>query len=278
MAKLLIAVLTKDEELNLPVCLRSTVQVDADVTVIDSGSTDTTVEIAREAGANVAFHEFISFASQRNWVIDNLAGPYDWVLFLDADERLTAELAAELANLPERNGATTPAGYYINREFWFLGHPLRHGPYGNNRVMRLLDPRHARVDEQSRNLEYAAIDGVVGELDAPMIHENHRPLTDWVMKHDWYSSAEAEYRLGKDHEKAGAVSEHKVRAWLRRKVLVMIPPTLLPFTNFFYRYFVQAGFLDGRVGFIYYVLHDFWYPFLTAAKIVEIKENEAEAG
>lgn len=269
-SRLLIAVLTLDEEANLPSCLETLGEARSDVLVVDSGSTDSTAEIVRESGYEMVVHEFVSIAKQRNWVLDEYGAKYDWVLFLDADERLTRGLAKELRELPEPG--PTAAAFYIKREFWFMGHPLRHGPYANNLILRLVHPPLASVFEQTRTLEYTRVEGETGHLRAPMIHENHRPLSDWIIKHDWYSTREAEDRKAFSHRSV-KVTEHRFRAFARRRIVPRIPPLLMPFASFFYRYFVQAGFLDGREGFIYCVLHDFWYPFLTAAKIIEIEKQ-----
>lgn len=270
MAKLLIAVLTLNEEANLPSCLETLEPTGARVIVVDSGSTDSTEAIAKDFGCEFLFHEFESIARQRNWVLDQFGKEFDWVLFLDADERLTPELARELRNLPEPTNSI--AAFYIKREFWFMGHPLRHGPYSNNRILRLVHPPVSKIFEQTRTLEYTQVDGGVGDLNAPMIHENHRPLSDWIIKHDWYSTREAEDRKAFTHGSV-KVTEHRMRAFIRRRIAPLIPPLAMPFVSFFYRYVIQVGFLDGRAGFIYYVLHDFWYPFLTAAKLIELEEQ-----
>lgn len=270
MPELLIAVLTLDEEANIPSCLETLGEAEAKVVVVDSGSTDATEEIVAGFGFEFVVHEFISIARQRNWVLEEFGEDYDWVLFLDADERLTPGLARELRHLPEPGPSA--AAFYIKREFWFMGHPLRHGPYADNQILRLVHPPLSSVFEQTRTLEYTKVDGAVGHLKAPMIHENHRPLSDWIIKHDWYSTREAEDRKAFSHG-AVKVTEHRVRAFFRRRIVPRIPPLMMPFVSFFYRYLFQAGFLDGRAGFIYYVLHDFWYPFLTAAKIIEIDEQ-----
>lgn len=279
MSDVLIAVLTLDEEENLPSCLESLGEAEADVIVIDSGSTDSTGEIVAKAGIELVFHEFESIARQRNWVLEEYGNRYDWVLFLDADERLTPGLARELRRLPSPGAKAVPAAFYIKREFWFMGYPLRHGPYRNNQILRLVHPPKARVFEQTRTLEYTQVDGAVGYLRAPMIHENHRPLSDWIIKHDWYSTREAEDRRAFSHGSV-SVTEHRVRAFIRRRVVSVIPPLLIPYLSFFYRYVIQQGFLDGRIGFIYYVLHDLWYPFLTAAKLIELDmaDSAEEAG
>lgn len=271
MSGLLICILTKNEEENLPPVLSSLSGIDARVVVVDSGSEDRTVKIAEEAGADVVSHEFKSFAQQRNWVLGSLGADYDWVLFLDADERLSPELAAELATLPAP-GVPNPVAYYVLREMRFLGRTLRHGGYGKNRVIRLMHPAKCTVYEHTRTIEYAKADGATGALTYPIIHENMKPLSDWIIKHDWYSTRDAE-DLSRTTRDATEVTEGRMRLMAHRAMAKLTPPLFRPFLLFFYRYLVLGGFLDGREGFIYCALHDFWYPLLIAAKLIEAEKR-----
>lgn len=272
-SKLLVAVLTKDEGPNIGACLDSVVPLGCDVVVVDSGSTDETVSIAEEKGAEVVFHPFESIAQQRNWVLDRFGPRFDWILFLDADERISPGLAAELECL-DAPGEDGPFGYYIDRHFYFLGRRLRHGRFAGNKVLRLLCPERSSVLEQTRTLEYARVDGPVSSLSCPMIHEDHKPLSEWIRKHDWYSTREAEDEAAGMGSGAERVSENPVASFAHARVVRQIPPLLRPFLIFFYSYFLRLGFLDGRAGFIYYFLHDLWYPMLGAAKLYEIRGND----
>ncbi len=269
-SKFLVAVLTKDEQDNIEQCLDSVVPLGCDVLVVDSGSTDSTVSLAEARGAEVVFHPFESIAQQRNWVLEEYGNSYDWVLFLDADERLSAGLAEELAAL-KPPGPAGPFGYYIFRHFYFLGKRLRHGEFARSKVLRLLCPARSRVVEQTRTLEYAKVDGPVGILKNPLIHENRKPLSDWIRKHDWYSTREAEDEAAGMGFHAERVSENPINAFLNATVGRALPPLLRPFALFAYSYVFRLGFLDGKAGLIYYFLHDFWYPLLTAAKLHELK-------
>lgn len=275
-SNMLIAVLTKDEEANIGRCLSSVVPLGCDVVVVDSGSTDRTVDIAREMGARVEYHEFLSIARQRNWVLSELAKGYDWVLFLDADERLSAALQSEVAELPPP-ARTGIAGYYLMRHFYFMGRHLRHGGLSGNRVLRLLDPTRSSVVEQTRTLEYAAVKGRVGSLKSPLIHENAKPLSDWIRKHDWYSTREAEDEFAGMGTTGPDVTENKLYSLINARVVRRIPPLARPFLYFVYNYFLRLGFLDGKPGFIYHFMHDLWYPLLTAAKLEELKQRDVRA-
>lgn len=272
MSSIRAVILTKNEEAHLADCLASLTGLDCEILVVDSGSDDATLEIAESFDAEVVFYEYITEAQTRNWVLDN-CGDVDWILFLDADERLTAELNKELRTLPSPDGG--PVGYYMEREMWFLGHPLRHGGHQKNFILHVLHPPRARVIEQTRTLEYVKVDGKTAHLKHRMIHENKKPLREWVMKHDFYAQREAEDRL-EGVRRAKSVTEGRTRAFLHNGVLSRFPPLAMPFVFFLYRYFFRLGFLDGRVGFMYYVMHDLWYPTLIAAKLVELGGDDVE--
>src|SRR6266436_1019768 len=131
-----VIILTYNEEVNLPACLDSLKGLACEVFVVDSGSTDRTVEIARLCGAEVAFHEFQTQAQQLNWALDHLSFKGDWLLRMDADERLTPELAQELATrLPTFPSEIT--GLYIKRRTYFMGRWIRHGGYYPTWILRV---------------------------------------------------------------------------------------------------------------------------------------------
>jgi glycosyltransferase involved in cell wall biosynthesis len=118
-------ILTRNEEANIAACLQSVDWAD-EVFMVDSLSTDRTVEIAEAMGAQVYSHPFEGYPQQRNWALDNLVFSHEWILMLDADEQIPQALAKEIAQVVADN-RQDPAGYYIRRRFFFLGHYLKHG-------------------------------------------------------------------------------------------------------------------------------------------------------
>jgi glycosyltransferase involved in cell wall biosynthesis len=269
--RFLVAILTKNDESQIAPCLESAKGLDADFLVVDSGSTDKTVEIARGLGAEVAFYEFVTEARSRNWILKTWGPRYEWVVFIDSDERLTPELRDEIAALPSPYSG--PKGYSMRRLMFFLGKELRYGGHQDVWVLHVLHPPAARVVEQTRTLEYVRVDGPVGKLCHPLIHENRKGLSDWTLKHNFYAQREAEDRVERRRRKE-PVTEGRLKAFIHDRILTAIPPFFLPVLFFVYRYVFRLGFLDGRVGLIYYLLHDLWYPFLVAAKVDEIKKKQ----
>jgi glycosyltransferase involved in cell wall biosynthesis len=258
-----VIVLTFNEEANLQRTLDS-VGWAKKIFVVDSFSTDRTLEIARLSGAIVYQHPFEHFATQRNWALDNLPIEAEWVLFLDADEQVTQELEDEITSKIETIHSRV-SGFYINRRFIFLGRSLKHGGYSNNWVLRLVRHREATV-LKGGIWEYVNVTGTTEYLKAPMLHEDRKGLKYWIDKHNQYSSAEA--RSSDKFEIVADVGEveGRRRLWVKRYVYNRLPPIGKAALSFLYRYVLRLGFLDGKTGFVYYFLHDLWYPLLVAAK------------
>src|SRR5437868_2285950 len=182
---------TLDEELNLPECLTSVEWAD-EVFVVDSFSRDRTLEIARDHGAEVVQHAFESYSRQKNWALDTLPFRHDWVLIVDADERVTPELRCEIESLLA-HGASC-AGYYVNRRFIFLGHWIRHAGWYPSWNLRLFRRQSGRYDDREVH-EHVVLNGPAGYLRHDLLHHDRRPLEAFITRHNRYSSLEALARL-----------------------------------------------------------------------------------
>jgi len=269
-----VLILTRNEEKNIGDCLRSVAWA-PEIFVVDSESTDRTTEIATSLGAKVFAHPFEGYAAQRNWALENLPFSSEWVLMLDADERMPPGLAAEIAKVVRSDGKGN-TGFYLVRRFLFLGRWLRHGGLYPTWLLRLFKRRHVRFEDRPVN-EHAILNGTAGQLQYPFDHCDNRPLSDWTAKHNRYSDLEAEEYLqemfGRGFRTAigarlwGTQAERK--RWIKLRLWNQCPLLLRPFLFFFRNYFLKGGFLDCRAGFIYHVLWSFWYQFLISAKIIE---------
>jgi glycosyltransferase involved in cell wall biosynthesis len=269
----------RNEAKNLPRCLQALKDV-AEVYVIDSQSTDDTVEIARSYGARVVqFHYQGGWPKKRQWAMNTLPIANDWILLLDADEILTPQLSEEIRSATQ-NGAI--AGYYIQLCTWFLGRALRHGDVGLWKLSlfrrgkgrfecRLKDQDASMADMEIH--EHVVVDGATARLRNPLIHHNMESLSRYIQKHDEYSNWEARVLLqrGDDKELPPSLlgSQAQRRRWLKRK-LFAVPGS--PVLLFLYRYVLRLGFLDGLPGLIYCGFQAV-QMFHTKAKIYELKRN-----
>ena len=269
-----VLVLTRNEEANIADCLKSVGWAD-EVFVVDSFSTDRTVVIAERLGAKVCAHRFQGYAAQRNWALGHLPFSNEWVLMLDADERVSAALAAEIARVA-RDPLEGRAGFYLKFRHIFLGRWLKHGGLYPTWLLRLFRRQRVRFEERPLN-EHAILNGPAGYLQQPFDHQDRKPLADWVARHNRYAGLEAEeflqetvaggYRSSIRIRLRGSQAERK--RWIKLKVWNRLPLLVRPFLFFFRNYFLKLGFLDGRAGFVYHVLWSFWYPFLVSARILE---------
>jgi glycosyltransferase involved in cell wall biosynthesis len=276
-----VVILTRNEEKNIGACLSSLAWADQ-VIVIDSLSTDRTAETAQARGAEVYSHRFEGYAQQRNWALRNLPILHDWVLMLDADERVPEALAEEISERVREN-RKDDAGYYVKFRRLFLGRWLRHGGLYPTWLMRLFRRDRARVENRPLN-EHVVLEGHAGYLSHPFDHEDQRPLSDWIAKHNRYAELEAEEyfqeRLrGGYHGTIGVRfwgKQAERKRWIKLRVWNRLPLLVRPFLFFFRNYFLKGGFLDGPQGFIYHVLWSFWVRFLIDVKIIERQRIYAE--
>ena len=277
-----VIIAVRNEARNLPPCLQALKDV-GEVYVIDSHSTDHTVEIARSHGAQlVQFHYQGGWPKKRQWAIDTLPLVYDWILLLDADEVLTRELAEEI-----RSAIKNPAvdGYSILLRTWFLGRALRHGDvalwklslFRKNKgryECRLQDQDSSMADMEVH--EHVVVDGATSKLRNPLLHHNVESLSRYIQKHDEYSNWESRVLLqrGEDAELPPALfgTQAQRRRWLKRK-LFAVPGS--PVLLFLYRYVLRFGFLDGVPGLIYCGFQAV-QMFHTKAKIYELKSKRTE--
>ena len=248
---------TLNERRNLAECLDSVAWAD-EVVVVDSGSTDGTTEIARQAGARlVEFKWNGRFPKKKNWALENVNWTSEWVLILDADERITRELGAEI-----RGVLTSPKadGYFINRRFMFLGQWIRHCGYypsWNLRLFRHAKGRYERIDPgdtasgDNEVHEHVVLNGPTAYLKQDMLHFAYPDIYTWMEKHNRYSNWEAGVEVmgsGAAGE-AQAIGRHLsqrrlLREWSRR---MPCRPTL----RFLYSYVLKRGFLDGYAGYVF---------------------------
>ncbi len=279
-----VLVLTRNEEANITACLKSLCWA-SEVFVVDSCSTDRTVEIGGSLGAKVFSHAFEGYARQRNWALENLPFSHEWVLMLDADERLPRALAGEIEEVV-RNGGNGNAGFYLKFRHIFMGRWLKHGGLYPTWILRLFNRQRVRFEERPLNA-HAMLEGTAGYLKQPFDHWDRKPLSDWIAKHNRYSKLEADEFI-RETAAGGYGSSIKVRLWgsqterkrwIKLKVWNRLPLLARPFLFFFCNYFLKLGFLDGRPGLIYHILWSFWYPFLISATILEKQRvDQAPAG
>jgi glycosyltransferase involved in cell wall biosynthesis len=262
-----VVVLTRDEEPNIGRCLVS-LQWAAQVVVIDSGSTDDTVAIAKMHGAEVVDQPWLGFSQQRDFALGLPLLKHDWVYFVDADEWVSPQLACEIAASLE---APLCQAFTHRLRLVFQGTWIRHcGWYRGSWVVRLVDRRYARYDGSPVG-ERACIAGTVQRLEHDIVDEDLKGFATWLHKHVRYAELEAQrrghvpgllQRLRSLRSRDRTVAKPLLRLLLKDVVFPSVPAK--PLVLFLYMYVFRLGLLDGRAG-LRFCFHHAWYEASVAA-------------
>lgn len=261
----------KNEERAIAKCVDSLRRCD-EIVVVDSISTDRTVEIARRLGATVVHFDWNGrYPKKKQWCLDNVETKNDWVLFVDGDERATDQFVDEIAD-----AITAPGfdAFDIGLHYYFGGRRLRFGHQVSKRALvrkgrvefPVVDDLDAPGMGELEGHYQPRAEGQVGRISERMIHDDPDPISSWVDRHNKYSDWES-YLAVKADRGGHATSARTAQGRAFRK----LPAKALIF--FLYSYVVRGGFLDGRAGFDYAFAHAFYY-WLTGAKIRELRRQE----
>ncbi|PJI85110.1 glycosyltransferase involved in cell wall biosynthesis [Yoonia maricola] len=278
MTQLTVIILTFDEAKHIARAIASVRDLADRILVVDSGSTDATVRIASDLGAEVLYHPWTNHAAQFNWALDQIAGQPGWVLRLDADEVVTTALAVEIsAGLPD------VAGCYVGRGIKFMGQLVRHGGVFPVPTLRLFRNGRARCEARWMD-EHILVDGPTANLRGQIIDDNRNPLDWWVAKHNGYASGEVVDILNREHgflpvshdlPGRGSVA---AKRWIKLHLYRRLPAGLRAGAYFLYRYILRGGFRDGAQARAFHVLQGFWYRYLVDVKLAEVKRHMAATG
>lgn len=265
--RLTVLVAVKNEELNLGPCLES-VSWAEQVLVLDSRSADRTPEVAARLGAELVQFDYSGgWPKKRNWALDNVPIRNDWVLILDADERVPPELRRELERIVSSEDPHD--GYWVRLRVYFLGRWIKHASLYPSWQMRLIRKDKGRYEKLSAAPgtgdvevhELVVVPGKQGFLANDIIHEDLKPLSHFIERHNRYSTWECEAQDALDAK--GTVEARlfgtapQRRRWLKR-LFVRMP--LRPVIKFLWMYCIRLGMLDGRPGFIFCMMmsiHEF---------------------
>ncbi len=273
----------RNEEANLPACLESVARA-GEVFVVDSQSSDRSIEIAERHGAKVVQFQFDGrWPKKKNWSLENLPFRHEWVLIVDCDERIPPELWDEIETAIQQLDCD---GYYLNRKVFFLGQWIRHGgkyPDWNLRLFRHAKGRYENLKtEEICNTgdnevhEHVILSGKVGYLKQDMLHVDFKDLYHWLERHNRYSNWEAQVYLnrlnGKDEQ--GTIGANLLGTAVQRKrflknIWVRLP--FRPLLRFILFYIIHLGFLDGKAGYIYGRLLS-QYEYQIGVKLYELRQ------
>jgi glycosyltransferase involved in cell wall biosynthesis len=273
-----VIILTRNEEANLAQALQSVHGWARKIFIVDSFSNDGTLDIARAYGCEIYQIPFESYSRQRNRALTELPIDTEWILFLDADEWLPEGLKEEIASALASNPVED--GFFLRRRFYWMDTWIRRGYYPVS-ILRLFRRGRGRCEDRSVN-EHIVIDGSSGFLQNDFVHQDRKPFSEWIEKHNRYALREAKELLrletapGNLRSRLFGTQAERAR-WLRERLYNRLPPLLRPCLFFFYRVAIRGAVLDGWKALIYHFLQAFWYPLLIDIYFLEMSRAAPES-
>lgn len=271
-------IMTKNEEKNIVDCLKSMKNFAKRCIVIDCGSRDRTIELAKENGADVYFHEFEYYAKQFNWGIENCNIDTEWIIRLDADERFPAELNAEIEKLIADNKDKPMNGITIEADLFFLGRCMKHG-IRNKRKMMLFKKSCGCIEDRRRDAHSIISEGYSTSTKHRFIHYDFKDIDSYIKKYNWYATREMQDYVDFVHGAGTDINTDEAILAQRKKkfgLYYKAPKFFRCWLWFIYNYIFRLGFLDGKAGLVFCFLECYWYRFIVDAKIYEYEKVGGE--
>jgi glycosyltransferase involved in cell wall biosynthesis len=276
-----VIILTYNEEIHIERCIRSLLPIASNIFVVDSFSSDKTVEICESLGAKVYQNPWKNYAEQFQWGLDNCPFNTEWVMRMDADEYiepdLVEEINAELSKVPEDIN-----GLYIRRKYIFLERWVKHGATYPLNLLRIWRTGKGRIESRWMD-EHIVLEGdaKTGQLAGHIVDHNLNNTRWWVDKHNKYADREMidildkKYQLFPNDDSVKSekkLTQTKVVRLIKEKVYTGLPIFVRPLLYFLYRYFLRLGFLDGTSGFAFHFMQGYWYRSLVDLRVFEAEK------
>ena len=279
MSKLSVIILTYNEEVHIKRCIESLQSVAKDIFIVDSFSSDRTLDIAKELGAQVFQRKWKNYADQFQWGLDNCPIQTEWVMRLDADEYLNKNLQfglqSILSNTPEHI-----SGYICNLRNVFLGRSIRFGGYDPLKLLRVWRYKKGRIESRWMDEHIVLSEGATAPMLGEIIHNNLNNNEWWVEKHNKYANREMIDVISKKYDLFEIDTQivktdnksAKIKRFIKVEIYNRLPPFVGPTLYFILRYILFLGFLDGKEGFAYHFLQGFWYRCLVDVRVIEAEK------
>lgn len=271
MADITAIVLTKNEEINIEDCIKSIRKIVKRIVVVDSYSSDRTVEIAESLGAEVYQHPFENYAKQYMYGVEVANTDTVWTLRIDADERFTEESARELEKLCNENMYTYVSGITLRFKKIFLGKDLYHGGVYPWKKMNCYKTTDGEIENRSMDEHIVLKRGIVIDMKSDCLHFDFKTIEYWVNKHNWYSSRET-VDYFESLTKRQSKKELNFVTWVKMNIYYKLPIGMRAHLYYIYIYYFRCAFLDGKEGKIYAFLRAYWYRYLVDIKIYECQK------
>ena len=269
-------ILTKNEEKNIVSCIEHIKGFAKRIVVVDSGSEDCTVDLAKKHGAEIYVNSFVDYATQFNWGIENTNITTEWILRIDADEFYTKELCDEIEQLLHIHANDDVNGIITESWFFFLGRCIKHGGPKKRKIV-VFRRGHGFVEKRKLDEHTIIKDGRIIQAKNRFIHHDYKDITTWIDKMNWYATREVQdyyidiEKMKVKQETLNNVKDDYLIATRKRKYLFYyrLPKFMRCWALFIYNYVFRLGFLDGKEGWVYHYMYQRWYRSLVDAKILE---------
>jgi len=277
-----IIILTYNEEKHIERCVKSLQSISSNIFIVDSFSTDKTIEIAMSLGAKVLQNKWINYAKQFQWALDNCPIQTTWVMRMDADEYVLPDLAKEIQDNID-NIDESISGLYIKRRMYFKGRWIKYGAKYPEWLLRIWRFKDGYIEEKWMDEHVVLTKGGTQNLKNDLVDDNLNGITWWTNKHNNYATREAidilninfNFNKSQNEISPNLFGNQVERKKYLKNIYANLPLFTRPFIYFFWRYILRFGFLDRTQGLIWHFLQAFWYRFLVDVKIYEIK-NESK--
>ena len=278
-----VVILTYNEEKNIGACLESLLFLNKEIYIVDSGSTDKTLEICQNYTSNIFDHPFENYGAQRNWALTHLPITSNWILNMDADHRATPELVKELISTFIKPIDAEINGYLVSRRTMFMGKWIKYGGHYPTYHAILFRRGFGQCEDKLYD-QHFKVTGKTLLMQSDMIDIITDSLTTFIARHNHWATLEAQYHfeeLSKDSENQGVVKAKFFGNPIERRRFIKkryenFPLFVRPVIYYLIRYFIRLGFLDGTEGLIFHFLQGFWFRFLIDAKIYELRKAHKE--
>ena len=282
--KICAIILTKNEDIHLNRLLKQISKLTDHILVIDSGSEDKTIEIAKKYNSEILTKKWKNYATQFNFGIAHVQTRYEWILRIDADEYFhefnniaNVIRKIHLGQFDKINGIS------LNRKIEFLGHSIKYGGIFPIQVVRLFRSNRGLCESRWMD-EHIIVDGKITHENVMIIDDNKRGFEFWLNKHIGYAKREAvdmlfiEYGFTSKNKNLNNSLQAGNKRGLKENYYSKLPLFIRPILYFIYRYFVRLGFIDGKMGFLYHFFHALWYRLVVDLLIYRVNSEYKKKG
>lgn len=279
MSNISVVILTFNEELHVERCINSLSSMTDNIFVVDSFSSDRTVEVCESLGAKVYQRSWKNYADQFQWGLENCPIETEWVMRIDADEYLD-QVMQESLNKATEDALDSTSGLVCNLRNVFLGRTIRFGGYDPLKLLRLWRFERGRIESRWMDEHIVLSHGETVAAPGEIIHNNLNNHRWWTEKHNKYADREMVDVLSKRYGfveydsqiERTANTSAKVKRYFKERIYNRLPLFLRPTLYFFFRYVICLGFLDGKEGFAYHYSQAYWYRCLVDIRVLEAEK------